>query len=138
MKNKKSLMIVAFIVAAFFLLLFLLAFHAARKYAQEMNLTQNIKKLDLALETYSAYHGKYPISLEELFAQSDVKTQNSLKQILHDSQNHNYEYQPRTNGFMVDISSPDKKDRYSVEFVESTNHSLLTINGATALENWSK
>jgi type II secretory pathway pseudopilin PulG len=141
MKSKRNLAIII-CVTAIPLLCFLLAFDAARKNAQEINTTQNIQKLGLALETYSADHGNYPSSLEELSAQSDTETRNSLNQILHDSRNHNYGYQPKTNGFMIVVTSPDgwlgKGDHYLVEFEESTNHSLLKINGAKSTEIWTK
>ncbi|MEJ0088732.1 MAG: type II secretion system protein GspG [Limisphaerales bacterium] len=137
---KKRDLAIIFCVLGLFLFCLLGIFNAAGKYSKENNTIRKIQELALALRIYSADHGKYPPSLEKLSMQSDNQTRSSIDQILHDPQNHNYDYQPKTNGFVVTVTSPDrwfgKGDHYLVEFEESTNHTLLKLNGAVLSESW--
>lgn len=143
MKRNKVLLITG--SAAVFLIFCLLsAFHGAQKIVQHNINRDNIIRLSSEIGVYRSEHGRCPPSLGELLVQSDIKTKNNLSQILHDRFNHHYEYQFRTNGFVIVVSSPDQRfakgDHYLVEYEYTENdksfHSLLKINGEKADETW--
>ena len=155
MKRKKILLVIA-CVTAFLLFCLLSVISGVQNIVQENINNQNIGQLSDKIERYVFEHDKCPFSLEELLAQSDKNTKNDLNRILHDRLSHHYEYQSRTNGFVMVVSSPDRRfakgDRYLVEYEYTTNlssfhsygyttnrssfHSLLKINGKKATETW--
>jgi hypothetical protein len=107
---------------------------AAQKKAQELNNTENIHELAIEIRLYESENSKYPATLDELISSSDTESKEKLIRILHDKMGHTYKYEPQTNGFKIDVSSPnrwyEKGDVYLVKFEDFGNRSIQTINGA--------
>jgi hypothetical protein len=105
---KRKIVLIAIIcVITFFSTWLIMAIRAADIMNRADTIQSGIKSLSMDIETYRDNFGVYPPSIEDVKAsESDPKMKAYVDQILHDSFNDKYEYQPLTNGFIIIVSSP--------------------------------
>ena len=106
---------------------------AAKRMARSDIVTSNAQALVLAIEMYKRDHGTYPSSLNTLMFESAQEIRELLDQgrILHDAFHDVYQYELRTNGFIIFITAPPwffmHYDRIAITNVTGTTLSAGVI-----------
>jgi hypothetical protein len=100
----KILFIIVAVGCVLVITAFVSAYHAVTTIARYQNAQDEVGVLAIFLaDHYRDPHGQYPASLAEAVSRLDDPFRERAEQILHDKWHGNYRYQPVASGFVVTV-----------------------------------